>query len=56
MASDISKRKFHLIVEEHDREVLSHNETKNIRKFLKGGNFMFLNIIVLAQPLMNYLY
>ena len=38
--SDISKEKFHLIVDEYDGETLSHNEIENIRKLLKGGNFV----------------
>ena len=32
-----------MIVEEYDGEALSHDETKNIRKLLKGGNFTSSN-------------
>ena len=37
--SDISKKKFHLIVEEYDGETLSNDEAKNVRKLLKNGYF-----------------
>ena len=47
--SDISKKKFHLIVEEYYGEALSHDEVKNVRKLLKGGNFISSNIATLAQ-------
>ena len=50
--SDIPKKKFHLIVEEYDGETLPHDETKNIRKLLKGGDLISLNIVILAQLLL----
>ena len=37
---NISKRKFHLIVEEYGGEDLPHDETRNIRKLLKGGDLI----------------
>ena len=38
--SDISKEKFHLIIDEYDGETNSLDETKKIRKSLKSGNFV----------------
>ena len=38
--SDISKEKFHLIIDEYDGETNSLDETKKIRKLLKSGNFV----------------
>lgn len=46
--SDISKKKFHLIVEEDEGEALSHDEINNIRNILKAGNLISLNIAILA--------
>ena len=43
--------KFHLIVDEYNVETLSHDETKKIRKLLKGGNFVSKIILILAQSL-----
>ena len=47
--SDISKKKFQLIVEEYDGEALSYDEANNVRKLLKGGNLISSNIAILAQ-------
>ena len=47
--SDRSKKKSHLIVEEYDGEALSHDKAKNIRKLLKSGNLISMNIAILAQ-------
>ena len=38
--SDISKKKLNLTVDEYDGETLSNDKTKNIRKLLKGSNFV----------------
>lgn len=47
--SNISKKKFQLIVEEYDKEALSYDEANNVRKLLKGGNLISSNIAILAE-------
>ena len=49
--SKITKTKFHVIVEEYDGEMLTHEEAIKINKLMKSDVFEQSNVVILAQPL-----
>ena len=49
--SKIAKTRFHVIVEEFEGEMLTHEETAKINKLMKRDVFEQSNIVILAQPL-----
>ena len=51
--SEEAKRNYHLIVEEYDGEMLTHNKAAKITEIVKGSDLMEPNIVLLAQQLMK---
>ena len=43
--------KFHMVVEEYDGEMLTHDEAANINELMENNDFEQCNVIILAQPL-----
>ena len=47
----IKQIKFHLVIEEYDGEMLTHDEAANINELMKNDDFEQSNVIILGQPL-----